>query len=242
MSAQRDEPEQGDASKQAPIASSAAHAPPAGTTTLLLVRHAESEANASQMFGSQSDSLLTERGRRQSARLAAALAEVRVDHVYSSDLSRARDTVAPIAHSRGLSVIERAAFRERSVGELTGLSFDLAKERYPDAWQILVTRDPDGRPAGGESLRELQARLGEALDAVIDAHRGRAIAIGSHGGAIVVMTRYLLGVRALEVPLALAVSNASVTRVDLVPAGAGVMPRLVYANRVAPLEDEPHFH
>lgn len=242
MSDQRSEPEQGSANNSAPIASSGAHAPPPGTTTILLVRHAESAANAQQMFGSQSDTPLTPRGHLQSSRLSAALANVRVDHVYSSDLSRARDTVRPIAASRGLDVVERAAFRERSVGELTGLSFDLAKERYPDAWKVLVTRDPDGRPPGGESLRDLQGRLAHALDEVIRAHEGRAVLIGSHGGAIVMMTRYLLGVRELEVPMAFAVSNASVTRIDLVPAGAGVMPRLVYANRVAPLEDEPHFH
>ncbi|MFO0557156.1 MAG: histidine phosphatase family protein [Polyangiales bacterium] len=245
MSDDKSEPEQGSAKSDAsaaPIASSGAHAPPPGTTTILLVRHAESAANAAQMFGSQSDTPLTERGRLQSSRLSAALANVRVDHVYSSDLSRARDTVAPIAQARGLTVIERAAFRERSVGELTGLSFDLAKERFPDAWRVLVTRDPDGRPPGGESLRDLQARLGHALDEVVRAHAGRAVLIGSHGGAIVMMTRYLLGVRELEVPMAFAVSNASVTRIDLVPAGATVMPRLVYGNRVAPLEDEPHFH
>jgi probable phosphoglycerate mutase len=245
MSDDKREPEQGEAKGEgnaAPIASSGAHAPPPGTTTILLVRHAESAANAAQMFGSQSDTPLTERGRRQSLRLSAALASVRVDHVYSSDLSRARDTVAPIAQARGLTVIERAAFRERSVGELTGLTFDLAKERYPDAWRVLVTRDPDGRPPGGESLRDLQARLGGALDEVLREHVGRAVLIGSHGGAIVMMTRYLLGVRSLESPMAFAVSNASVTRIDLVPAGTTVMPRLVYSNRVAPLDDEPHFH
>lgn len=243
MTAEKSEPEQGQAtSNAAPIASSGAHAPPPGTTTILLVRHAESAANAAQMFGSQSDTPLTERGRLQSSRLSAALANVRVDHVYSSDLSRARDTVVPIAEARGLTVVERAAFRERSVGELTGLSFDQAKERYPDAWRVLVTRDPDGRPPGGESLRDLQSRLGAALDEVIREHAGRAVLIGSHGGAIVMMTRYLLGVRELDVPMAFAVSNASVTRIDLVPAGASVMPRLVYGNRVAPLEDEPHFH
>jgi probable phosphoglycerate mutase len=206
---------------------------------VLLVRHAESAANASASFGSQLDSPLTERGRRQSARLAEALASLRVDAVYSSDLSRARDTVRALADARGLPVHEREAFRERSVGALTGVSFDEARARYPEAWEILVSRDPERRPAGGESLRDLQARVGAALDEVLQAHAGGSVLIGSHGGAIVVMTRYLLGVRALEVPLAFSVANASVTRVDLVPAAAGTMPRLVYANRVAPLEDEP---
>ncbi len=212
-----------------------------GTTTILLVRHAESEANAQQTFASQSDSKLTERGRRQTARLASALAAVRIDRVYSSDLSRARDTVSPLARSRGLEVIEREAFRERSVGELTGLSFDDAKARYPDAWRVLATRDPEARPPGGESLRDVQARVGAALDALIDEHRGGTVLVGSHGGAIVVMVRFLLGVRDLDVRMGFSVANASVTRVDLTASSGAITPRLVYANRVAPLEGEPHF-
>lgn len=241
MSAGRPEPEQGEARNAAPIASSSAHAAPPGATSFLLVRHAESAANAAQIFGSQSDTKLTERGVRQSARLAAAMAHVHVDHVYSSDLSRARDTVLPIAQARGLSVHEREAFRERSVGALTGLSFDVAREQHPEAWKILTTRDPHGRPAGGESLHDLQARLAAALDALAETHRGQSVLIGSHGGAIVVMARYLLGVRDLDTPLAFTVSNASVTRIDWLPAPKGALPRMVYANRVAPLEDEPLF-
>jgi probable phosphoglycerate mutase len=206
---------------------------------VLLVRHAESAANAAQMFGSQSDSPLTERGRRQAARLAQALAHLRIDAVYSSDLSRARDTVAPIAAPRSLSVIERDALRERSVGALTGLSFADARARHPEAWEILTTRDPHGRPPGGESLVDLQARVGAVLDELTATHRGATILLGSHGGAIVAMTRYLLGVRSFDVSLALSVSNASVTRVDLIASGHVALPRLVYANRVAPLDDEP---
>lgn len=211
------------------------------TTTILLVRHAESEANAAQMFGSQLDSKLTERGRLQSAALARALASVRIDHVYSSDLSRARDTVRPVAESRGLSLLELAAFRERSVGELMGLSFREARERYPEAWQALVKRDPDARPPGGESLRDLQERVGAALESVLEARRGSVIAIGSHGVAIYAMVRYLLGLRDPRTPLVLAVNNASVSRVDLIEHEGMVAPRLVYANRVAPLEGEGPF-
>jgi probable phosphoglycerate mutase len=212
------------------------------TTSVLLVRHAESVANATHTFGSQSDSALTERGLRQRDRLSQALASVRIDAVYSSDLSRAKDTVAPIAAARGLAVIERRALRERSVGDLTGLSFDEVQSRFPEHWALLSHRDPDGRPPNGESLRDLQARVGLVIEEIVATHAGRVVLIGSHGGAIVMMTRYLLGLRDPSTPLSFAVGNASVTRVDLTKTDRGTHPRLVYANRIAPLEDEPHFH
>lgn len=211
------------------------------TTTILLVRHAESEANAAQMFGSQLDSKLTERGLQQRDVLCNALANVRVEHVFSSDLSRARDTVRPIAESRGLVLAERVAFRERSVGELMGLSFREARERYPEAWLALVKRDPEVRPPGGESLLDLQERVGGALEAVIAECRGSSVVIGSHGVAIYAMVRYLVGLRDPRAPLVLSVNNASVTRIDLVEHEGVVAPRLVYANRIAPGPSEGVF-
>jgi probable phosphoglycerate mutase len=213
----------------------------APVTTVLLVRHAESEANSARRFGSQSDTPLSARGVRQAARLAEAFGAHPIDAVYSSDLSRARDTVAPIAARRGLAVQEHPALRERSVGALTGLSFEEAKAQHPEAWEILTRRIPDRAPPGGESLHTLQARVGGWLDEAVARHVGGTVLVGTHGGSIVAMVRYLLHIRSFEVGLALNVANASVTRVDLDPHGGGPPARLVYASRIAPLEDEPLF-
>lgn len=204
------------------------------TTTWLVVRHAESTANAGAYFASQSDSPLSERGEQQTLALAAALASITIDAVFSSDLSRARRTVEPLASARGLPVVTREDLRERAMGELTGLTFEEAKRRHPDVWAKLVARDPHVAPPGGESHVALGARVRAALSEIGARHRGRTILIGSHGGTIHHVVRQLIGIHDLDAPPWLSVDNASVTRVDVVePAEGVVLPRLAYLNRIA---------
>jgi broad specificity phosphatase PhoE len=208
-------------------------------TSFLLVRHAESEANAGAYFGSQSDALLSAKGRQQVAALTRAMRDVSVDAIYSSDLSRAQDTVAPLARERGLPLVTTPRLREREMGALTGLSFEEAKARYPELWRELVARAPHSAPPGGESHVALAQRVAAVLDELLEKHRGQTILIGSHGVAINHMLRHLMGLRDPHLPLWFSVDNASVSRVDLHRRHDAEAPRLTYANRVAPPDGTP---
>src|SRR5207237_10051682 len=68
---------------------------------LVLVRHAEPV----RVEGGDvpADPHLTPRGREQAARLAAWLAHEPIDHLVTSPLVRARETVAPVAAATGLA-------------------------------------------------------------------------------------------------------------------------------------------
>ncbi|MCS6899113.1 MAG: histidine phosphatase family protein [Myxococcales bacterium] len=208
-------------------------------TSFLLVRHGESEANAGAYFGSQSDAPLSEKGRRQVVALTQALREVAVDAIYSSDLSRARDTVEPLARERGLPLVTTPRLRERDMGALTGLSFEEAKARYPELWRELVARMPYAAPPGGESHVALAQRVSSILDELLEKHRGQTILIGSHGVAINHMLRHLMGIRDPHLPLWFSVDNASISRVDLHRRHNVEAPRLTYTNRVAPPDGTP---
>ncbi|MDP3279297.1 MAG: histidine phosphatase family protein [Deltaproteobacteria bacterium] len=202
-------------------------------TTFLLVRHGESEANVAAVFGSQQDTPLSALGRAQTAALAAAMLKTTIHAVYSSDLSRARDTVSPMAVSRAISLVELAEFRERAVGVLTGKSFDVIREEHPTWWKGLTTRDPDFAPPGGESLRALQARVAGALEPLHSEHAGKSVLIGAHGGTINAMVRHLLGLHDMRTQFVINIANASVTRIDVTTREGARHARLAYCNRVA---------
>jgi 2,3-bisphosphoglycerate-dependent phosphoglycerate mutase len=61
-------------------------------TTLLLVRHGETDWNASGRLQGHTDQVLNDLGRRQAVELADRLANDGVAALYASDLARARET------------------------------------------------------------------------------------------------------------------------------------------------------
>ena len=212
--------------------------PPA--TTFLVIRHAESVANAGGYFGSQSDSPLTELGWTQARALAMALQHASINAIYSSDLSRARCTVELLASHHGRVIHETPLLRERDMGELTGKSFDEARATLPELWARLVARDPTAKPPGGETQADLGARVERFLSGLLERHLGQVVVIASHGGTIHHLIRQLVGVHDLGIPMWLSVANASISRIDVIEPSHGVYARrLTYVNRIVPFGDEP---
>src|SRR5262245_13840630 len=136
-------------------------------TALVLCRHGESAGNVEQRFGGHGATPLTERGRSQARALGRALAETGIDAVYTSDLPRARETAELIGSETGIAPELAPALRERSVGDLTDLTFAEAEARFPEAFRALMNRERDACPPGGETYRACQLRVVALLDRVL---------------------------------------------------------------------------
>lgn len=186
-------------------------------TRVLLVRHGQSEGNAERRFGGHSPTPLSERGVREAAAAARALEPEQITAIYSSDLWRARQTAEPLARATGLDVIPLAAFRERHVGRMEGLTFEEAALQFPDEYAALLRRDYERVLLDGESYRQLLDRAAHELDRAINNHRGGAIAVFSHTGTICILALHLMG--ALDAPdprpVWIASSNAGISRFDV---------------------------
>ena len=186
-------------------------------TRVLLIRHGQSLGNAEQRFGGHSPTPLSERGHRQAQATAAALASEEIAAIYASDLLRAVETAEPLARASGLEVQTTSAFRERSVGQMEGLTFEEAARQYPDEYQALLRRDFEHVILGGESYRQLLDRASQELDRCIRRHAGQTLALFSHTGTICILALHLMG--ALDAPrlrpLWIASSNCGITRFDL---------------------------
>ena len=97
-------------------------------TTLLLVRHGETDWNAEGKLQGHTDRPLNDYGRRQAQALADRLAGEAIDAVYASDLSRARETAEILGARLGLPVVVDPDLREKNWGSWEGLTSD---ERLP---------------------------------------------------------------------------------------------------------------
>ncbi|HVM09221.1 MAG TPA: histidine phosphatase family protein [Acidimicrobiales bacterium] len=153
---------------------------------IFVVVHAEAEHHLRGIVGGWHDSQLTSRGLDQAASVADAVrAWVPVGapcQVYSSDLSRARQTAAPIAASLGADVVTDARLRELSYG---------AAEGRPDAWlqARFVPAPEDNRLdhgsniEGAETKRQFASRIYAAMDDILAADIEHQVIV-THGFAL----------------------------------------------------------
>jgi broad specificity phosphatase PhoE len=150
-------------------------------TTLILVRHGETDWNAQQRWQGHSDTALNAAGREQARRLAAQLD--RVDALYSSDLARARETAEILAERIGVDIRFDARLRERGFGAWEGLTAEEIESSFPDEQQ----RWRAGIGAGAldaEPFEAFAARVGSFIEEVGQRHVGEEVLVVAHGGTI----------------------------------------------------------
>jgi len=185
---------------------------------LWLVRHGETEKNRAGVWQGQLDVPLSEVGRRQIERLAARLRRwpTRFDRLYTSDLSRARESAEILGRALGLRPIADPRLRELCVGELAGKPREAIFERYAAVMER-SRKDPwNTRLPGGESLSDLRARL-EAF--LTELPEGRHLVV-AHAGVVRVFVWMALGLEE-GAPWRLRVPNASLSRVVFPDGQAG---------------------
>ena len=146
-------------------------------TTILLVRHGQTDWNAERRVQGHSDTPLNEQGRAQARLLAEQLADRQIDAVYSSDLLRAYETARIIAERHGLEVTAIRDLRERHFGTWEGLTDDEIFVRFPEA-------SGNGSWGDGESREAMADRVLEALHRIADTHPGGTVVVVSHGGPL----------------------------------------------------------
>ena len=173
------------------------HAPE--TLTIHLVRHGETDWNRDRRIQGGTDIPLNGTGTEQARRAAAALAGRPLGAVISSDLSRARDTAAPIAAAAGVELQLEAALRERHHGIAEGRSdAELQAELDGRLHELMGT--PDFAFPGGESRRQVHARLLAFLDPLLRRPPAREFVLVSHAGSLRVARAILEGFALEEVP------------------------------------------
>ena len=126
-------------------------------TTILLARHGESDWNRERRWQGHADRPLTERGREQAQDLAERLNGIRLDGIYSSDLTRARETARVVADRRSMNVEEVAALSEVDVGSWSGLTRDEAQKRFPE--DFARWRDGGTGWQDGETYEQMSERV-----------------------------------------------------------------------------------
>ena len=151
-------------------------------TTILLVRHGQTDWNRENRVQGHTDRPLNALGREQAAVLALGLAAEPFDAVYASDLARAQETARPIAEARGLEVIPHPGLREKSFGTWEGLLDHEVLERFTEA--------ASGPWGDDETTEQMAERVLGALHEIAARHPDGRVVVVSHGGPLRTVLRH----------------------------------------------------
>jgi broad specificity phosphatase PhoE len=152
--------------------------------TILLARHGETDDNIEPIrIQGRLDTPLNDTGRAQAAELGERVAGEGVASLWSSDLSRARETAEIVGARLGLEPVVDARLAEGDRGELEGRYWRDVAVEDPELYAAWCRAGEGFRFPGGESLREQTDRTLAALADIRTAGPLPALVV-CHGGSI----------------------------------------------------------
>ncbi len=200
-------------------------------TRVYVMRHGQSEGNATFTLQGRLEYPLDELGLEQAKAAAAWLADKQVDAIVSSPQRRAAVTASTVAEACGLPEPEYLpSLVEVDVGLFQGLTMTEAGSRHPEIFGQFRYRSWDGVP-GAEHSPAMYARAVASWARIRDLaiHGRRCIVCVSHGGLIQWLIRSTFGVKTW-LPL-IPTSNCGISQFDIEPTGQG-LPAFVQWSRI----------
>src|SRR5215204_571158 len=172
---------------------------------LALVRHGQSEWNALGLWTGLRDIELNDIGIEEARQAAESLRGITFDVAYTSALKRAHQTLEKILDTlgqNGIPTTADAAINERDYGDLTAKNkWDVQKE-YGDEQFMKWRRSWDYPVPGGETLKDVYARVAPYYDAHIlpDLEAGKNVIVAAHGNSLRALVKHLEDIPDAEIP------------------------------------------
>ncbi|MGB7604400.1 MAG: histidine phosphatase family protein [Lutisporaceae bacterium] len=163
-------------------------------TRLYLIRHGETEWNASSKVQGTTDVNLNEKGIIQAELVAIRLAKENITALYTSSLIRAKTTAEKIAQELKLVPKELHEYREICLGPWQGLTINEINEKYAEHFRIYREKPSEFNMPGAETFLQVTERFCNAVNITIIENKDKNIAIVSHGTAIKAAIINILGI------------------------------------------------
>lgn len=184
-------------------------------TTLVLVRHGRSNANADGVLAGRADGVeLDDVGREQARALGELLAGSGIAAAYRSPILRCAQTAAELGFPDAVAV---DGLTECDYGDWTNRR--LAELTDEPLWRTIQASPSQVRFPGGESMLEMRDRCVAAVAEIVGRHPDETVLLVSHGDPIKAIISDALGQRFDDFQR-LGVAPASVSVVSHVPGRA----------------------
>ncbi len=196
-------------------------------TAVFLVRHGAHDRLGRYLDGRRPGIHLSDEGRAQARQVGERLARASIGAVYSSPLARAWETAVLIGAALGCDVRLEPALEEVDFGTWSGMTFEAL--RPDEAWQRWNSARSIASTPAGDTMRAVQTRLLDFIDAARAGAPDDAFVCVSHADPIKSALAFYLGI-SLDDLQRFEIAPASVSRIELEPWGA----RVASMNETAP--------
>ncbi len=154
-------------------------------TTILLIRHGQTDWNRTERFRGRADVPLNQTGLLQAEATGRLVAELwQPVAIYSSPLSRTLKTAEAVGKYTKLKVSLQAGLIDIDYGNWQGLTPDEARAKWPELVEAWYTHPQTVRIPQGEKLQEAGERAMKTLADLVNSHPDQTIVLVSHTAII----------------------------------------------------------
>ena len=183
-------------------------------TTVLLIRHGQTNGNVNEYYSGWSQEDLNQTGYEQARLLSKRLVSTQIDTIYSSPLKRTLSTAKAVAKEHNLELIIMDDLIEINLGDWQGLQEEEVGQKWPDMWKQSRI-DPSGLDwPNGESFTQVAKRSATAFEQVLQQNIGKHVVIVTHDIIIRVMVAHILCVPT-SIYRKIEIGNTSITEIRI---------------------------
>lgn len=165
-------------------------------TGVYLIRHGEINNPRNLMYGGTLDLPLNDKGRSQMSNLSEFLQNqgVHPDVVYTSHLSRAKESGQILVERFGVAVVKDERLGDNKIPQFAGLTQEEKEAKFSGREEFDPTLE------GHESKEEVARRMRFAFDDIVRKYEGKTVFIVSHGDPLRLLLHSLNHPNELEIP------------------------------------------
>ena len=160
---------------------------------VILLRHGETAWNRDGVFRGTEDVPLNDLGRKQAALAGQRLQDSDVRRIYTSSLSRARETALLAAQHSGIPVEEKDFLLDMYFGQWQGLTVEEVASRWPAEYGIWQNQPQLCQSPGGESLEGVMQRAARGVETLLQGGEKADLILVTHRVIIKLLLLWALG-------------------------------------------------
>lgn len=183
-------------------------------TQILLIRHAVNDfVKTGKLAGWTPGVHLNEEGQAQAAALGKRLAETPIDYLYASPLERTMETAEAIRqYHQQITIQQTVELGEVRYGDWEGM--EISKLTSRKMWQVVQQYPSRAEFPNGETMRGVQTRAVNAIEALVSKHPRETVAVVTHADIIKMLLAHYLGMH-LDEFQRIVITPASISMLSL---------------------------